>query len=79
MILKFEIIIYCGTPSITLPTDGQLFSKDFVKKDHDNNQGAIEVSGTFELRDDLTTQRQDCRSFESTNFVKPYENGTWAC
>jgi hypothetical protein len=63
MILKFEIIIYCGDSTIMPTVDGQLFSKDFIKKDHDIIQGAIELCGANVLRDYLTEWGWNCRSF----------------
>jgi hypothetical protein len=34
----------------------EIFSKDFMKKDHDNRQGVTEVRGTDELQDGLNIE-----------------------
>jgi hypothetical protein len=59
MILKFEIIIYCSILSNARQQEAEIFSKDFVKKDHDNKQDEIEVRGAHELRDDLNPATMD--------------------
>jgi hypothetical protein len=39
MILKIEIIIYCGNKRNTPSVEAEIIPKDFSKKDHDNKQG----------------------------------------
>ena len=53
MILNSEIIIYCSALTYTLPWEAEIISKDFAKRDHDNNHDEIEVSGAYDMRDDL--------------------------
>jgi hypothetical protein len=59
MILKFEIIIYCSILSYARQLEAEIFSKDFVKKDHDNKQDKIEVRGAHKLLDELNLAKMD--------------------
>ena len=59
MILNSEIIIYCGALANILCVGEEIFSKDFTKKDHDNNQEKIEVRSAHELRDDMNLSTLD--------------------